>query len=276
MSVRVDIHVSDVDVVLASFTKTLVERSATQSGAFTQIASVALEAGKSDYAYLDAAGSATDWYRTRYSNANGSALSGYSAVVEGETLANAVFTADVRALVESPLGDADLERVIARAEARLAAEIGPLTGERTEVFTIVSGDAYRSLRLRRTTNAVTLTTNGDASADFRVSSDSRTVIPLSADAWALGYWTGVVEITYTPNDIDLVTSAVIDMVRATVTSPGDFQSETIGDYSYTRGTGRQTTQGIARRHGLLAPVIPTSIRIAAAWPRRSWVGSVRP
>lgn len=55
-----------------------VERSATLSGTYSEIATAAIGPGTAYYTVYDSAGVDTSWYRSRYSNAGGSAFTAYS------------------------------------------------------------------------------------------------------------------------------------------------------------------------------------------------------
>jgi hypothetical protein len=118
MSVQVDIHVRDLSVVLASYTRVLIERASTETGFLpagaSQIASVTLVTGQSDYVYPDTAGLETDWYRSRYSNAGGTQFSGYSVVREG--LPALLTLAELRQHVKTELVDEALQRLLDDAE----------------------------------------------------------------------------------------------------------------------------------------------------------------
>lgn len=301
MSVEVNIHVTDLAVVMASYSKIVIERSATEGGFLpagaSEVTEVTFVSGTDDYIYTDLAGANTDWYRGRYANAGDTEFSGYSMIVEGEVQSRLVTLSEVRALVTTTLSDDDLSDVIAREEAELAAIIGPLSGERTEVFLLTVNLAAEQVTLRRTTNAVSVTDNGVAvgAADLRILADQRTILRYltsTPPAYARGYWLGPVEVTYTPNDLQRVKRVLIDLVNLMVIgitpasgnapAPGAIASETFGTYSYTlarTATASFTTE--QRRRSLVATLLPkqspTSIRIrSSVIGRRTLLGTVRP
>ena len=122
------------------------ESSAAEVGTYVEGGTEALVSGTTLYDVWDAAGTETTWYRTRVSDAAGTTFSAYSAPRSPVT--SLVSIAEVRALVNSRLGDVDLGAVIDREEAWLAGRVGPLTGERTDTFTPGIG-VGRERRARR-------------------------------------------------------------------------------------------------------------------------------
>ena len=150
-----------------------------------------------------------------------------------------VTPADVRALVDTDLEDADLQTVIDREEAWLASQIGLLVGERDATFypSSIPDSHHGALALPRHVgdlSGVTVTDGGAAVTDVR----------LSPDGWYLRRpllrWVGTsVVVTYTPDDQPAVEQAIIDLVRLVTTDSG-YQSEQIGSYGYSRGGGRST------------------------------------
>lgn len=148
-----------------------------------------------------------------------------------------VTVAEVQARnVGGGLSTAALQAVIDAAEAWLAREIGPLSGERTETFYPRRG--YEPLYLRRTTNSVVVENNGSTvdlgedSGDYRLLYGG-SVVDLIGTAWDWNATTGPVTVTYTPNDEVLVKEAVIGLVRLNQ-AEGPYISERIGDYSYQK------------------------------------------
>lgn len=63
-----------------------VERAATETGAYTEIDTVAIEADTYQYTYWDPDGSATSWYRWRASNAANTEQTGYSDPFQGSDI----------------------------------------------------------------------------------------------------------------------------------------------------------------------------------------------
>ena len=181
-----------------------------------------------------------------------------------------VSIAEVRALVRSRLSDADLQVVIDREEAWLATKVGALTGERTETFSPGNGSLY----VRRLTNSVVVTDNGTT-----VSSSDLLFTPSSGElrrvvGWVndpprhdLVAWQGDVTVTYTPADEAAVRRAIIELVRLTVSETG-MQSETVGDYSYSRAIASGAYAGPSRA-GLVQSILirrpAYSMRLRSGW-----------
>jgi hypothetical protein len=172
-------------------------------------------------------------------------------VEEGSVTPHVTPVDDVRALVSTTLTDVQLGDVIGREESWLARRIGPLIGERTQRF--YPDDSESILRLRRPTDAVTVDDNGTVVTAIEMRRLGFGVARTS------GTWTdGPVDITYTPNDADEVRSAIIELVEIRLTESG-YQSERIGEYSYTRSDRPRSRISVVR--DLLEPQRPTSIRI---------------
>jgi len=150
---------------------------------------------------------------------------------------------EVRAMVESPLSDVVLQDVIDREEAWLARRVGPLTGSRAVV--IPEPPRHDPITLSRAVSTVTVTDAGIAVVVDVVGQTIRRDDLLG--------WVWPVSITYTPDDEDEVRRVVIELVREAL-SRSPYQSESIGDYSYTRG-GRDGSGMIGRR-GLVRSLLP--------------------
>lgn len=200
-----------------------------------------------------------------------------------------VTPAEVTVLVETSLETAELQAVIDREEAALAAIIGPLAGDRTEVFLLTVDMAAERLTLRRPTDEVEVTDNGVAvaAADIRLLANQRTIMRFASTGYTRGYWTGPVEVTYEPNDSAQVSRGVIELVSIGLSSPATntgLASETTGTYSYTRertgGTASALTAEQKRRAviaTLLPKQLPTSVRVrGSVIGQRALLGTVRP
>lgn len=155
--------------------------------------------------------------------------------------------AEARALISTGLGDADLQGVIDREEAWLARRIGALAGSRTQTFHVRTPDLDGPLSLRRPTSAVTVTDNAVATTAVRLLRDG-SVVESTAGAWA-----GPVAVTYTPNDSEEVRRGIVALVRLAV-SDSAYTSETIDDYSYSRGDGAASPA--AQREAIVRDLIP--------------------
>ncbi len=163
--------------------------------------------------------------------------------------------AEVRALVDTDLEDADLQAVIDREEAWLARRVGPLSGPRTVTIPDPRFDA--DLVLARPTAAATVTSAGQ---------------PVTVDLIGgtilrrLSGWLAPVAVTYTPDDELEVKRAVIHLIGIALKGGDDLASETIGSYSYQRfgaqgsaGSSRPTRASIVR--SLLPKAYPTSVAL---------------
>ena len=158
-----------------------------------------------------------------------------------------VSIAEVRALVQTGLSDADLQAVIDREEAFLARRVGLLSGPRT--VTVLRPTESTVFRLLRPATTATVTDNGVV-----------TTVALIAERYierVAGYWIGPVAITYTPTDAAEVKRVVIELVRLAL-SGSTYASETIGDYSYTRDA-RDGAVPTVSRAGLIASLLPKSL-----------------
>jgi len=253
------------------------ERATTEAGVYAEIVTLPLIAGQDDYTYFDPTGTGTSWYRSRVTTATGTLPSAYSRPfqVEAATLAS---VADVRALVKTGLTNDELSAVIRREETLLAARIGPLTGQRTEIRTITDRIDTLSVRLSRVTSAVTVTESNTATTDIRLLADGRSVRRLAATGWGSWPWGGVVEVTYTPTDTAAVTTAVIELVAARLAET-PYDSETIGDYSYSRGTRSHAIvlrDAVADILGIRRSVVTSVQMTTSESPLPTWLGTVRP
>lgn len=156
--------------------------------------------------------------------------------------------ADARARgVMLPVDDDVAQDILDEAEARLAAAIGLLTGERTETFYVGISRTDGKLGLSRYTDAVVLTDGAIVSgptvdADHYRLVDSGSAIHRTYVSPAR-YWTGpYVTATYTPNDELRVRSVLYDLAALHAEPADDRNSERLGDYSYSRGVSGGPTR----------------------------------
>jgi hypothetical protein len=168
--------------------------------------------------------------------------------------------ADARARgLALPSDNGVAQGILDEEEDWLARRIGPLTGLRTETFYVGYGAVHGKLALRRYTDEVTVT-DGQTVVDtdhYRLVDNGaafeRTY--LAAGSW----WNGpYVSAAYEPNDITEVRKglyALVGIALEGIDNPGQYQSETLGDYGYTRGTASGSTPA-ARRAGLVAGLLP--------------------
>lgn len=181
----------------------------------------------------------------------------------------------VRALVKTALSDSQLQAVIEREEAVLAAEVGPLGGLRVETFTITDRSSAYPIRLRRPTGAIAITEGNVSVTDVRLTADGRTVVRLVPSGWASLPWGAVVEATYTPNDAARVTTWVIELVRARLALTGylDEEKPEALDYETTLQAAIDDILGRSARkprRGL------RSVRMSSSGGAAPWLGGVRP
>lgn len=171
-----------------------------------------------------------------------------------------LLASDITGRIASGLSSDDLQAVIDEQEAWLERRIGRLEGERTETFVDVATDAV--LRLRRPTDAVTVTDAGDALTDIALRWNGTRVIRTD------GSWVGDIVVSYVPNDELEVRAVLIELVRLAAAEDGSgtgaYQSEDIGDYSYTLADGgvHATRERLVRR--LLPRPEPFSLRVRSS------------
>lgn len=240
------------------------ERAALEAGPYVEGGTEALVAGTTLYDVWDSAGVETTWYRTRISNAGGTTFSAYSDPRSPVTSVTSL--AEVRALVTTSLSDVDLQAIIDREEAWLAGRVGALSGERTDRFRPGLGDT--TLYLRRRADAVAVTDDGVALVEDTDYVFTPASGALRRGAWnEAACWTGPVTVTWTPADEAEVKAAVIELVRGTLGETG-FDSEDIGEYSYTRGesAGRLSRDNLARGILLRRPAYSMRIRSSVEVP----------
>jgi len=164
--------------------------------------------------------------------------------------------ADARARgINLPADDGVAQDILDEQEAWLAQRIGPLTGSRTERFYVGLSFTREGLGLRRYTDAVTLTDGGSAvdAAYFRLVANGSAVVR-THDA-PTQWWTGpYVDATYTPNDEAAVRGVLYGLVGLAVDPETPYDSETVGDYSYSRGSAGKSPA--ARKAVLAASLEP--------------------
>jgi len=85
--------------------------SATETGVYVNLATVALVAGTRYYTVYDTAGASTTWYRTRYENAGGTILSDWSDPFQAEGLTTYCSLADVKSRLDITDATSDEELI---------------------------------------------------------------------------------------------------------------------------------------------------------------------
>lgn len=164
-----------------------------------------------------------------------------------------------------------LQAAIDEEEAWLARRIGPLTGERTQRYPLAYlRPTTGEVRLRRPTDAVEVLSEGTDISD---------AVELRRDGWRVGLLprgdrytgaagTGVLEITYTPNDELEVKRAVkqlLAMQLGTVTG-GGVTMEQMDGYMYQRGAGVSTRSRASIVASLREPAEAGSTRLHSSLP----------
>ena len=171
--------------------------------------------------------------------------------------------ADARARgIALPADDTIAQAVLDETEAWLERMLGgPLVGTRTETFYVTVSGRAGKLSLQRYTDAVSIEDNGDAvdNDHFRlIDKGSAIARTYSAAAW---WWTGpYVAVTYEPNDLLELSSVAYQILSMSATpeqAAGQYQSETIGSYTYAKAGGAQSPQGsLGARRSLARSILP--------------------
>lgn len=143
---------------------------------------------------------------------------------------------EVRVLVDTDLSDPELQAAIDAEEAEIEEEIGPLAGERVELYTFPPvrwGDpAISRIRIRRYTTVGDIAEVTDAG------------VPVAWVDWlysggqlyrATGAFAGPIGVRYTPTDLARLKRAVAERIRWRLVDP-TVESESIGSYRYSTGT----------------------------------------
>jgi hypothetical protein len=180
-------------------------------------------------------------------------------------MTSVISPADVRALIDTPLDDSDLQTVIDREEGWLATVVGPLTGERSFTYYPSSlPDTYHgTLSLRRHVGSLDDVTVNDAGTDL-----DNGVLRLVRNGWAIRRptyrWGGPVIITWTPDDQATVETVIIDLLRLRINDSG-LASENIGGYGYSTGGGAAVDRRRDRlARSLLEPGRAKTVRVRGA------------
>jgi hypothetical protein len=173
--------------------------------------------------------------------------------------------ADARARgIDLPPDDAVAQDILDSVEARATRKLGALTGSRTERF-YVGRNPYGKLSLSRYTASVTITDNSVAvdADDYRLIDNGSGIYRTAT----IRNWTGpYVDVTYTPADEDELRQVLYDLVALRAQPASRYNSERIGDYSYSRN--RDTTA--AQEAALLSSLLPKRDPLTSAYiaPRR--------
>lgn len=155
-----------------------------------------------------------------------------------------------RLAIGGGLSQTDLQAVIDDEERWLARVIGPLTGNVTQ---LIYGSGYGSLWLNRPAAAVVSVTDAFgstapvllAATDYQFIAPARIVV-----GWGGGYWTGPVQVVYTPGDSDGIKLGIADLVRLRLTDRGvDSASGAAFSFSRLESVGDRRSEIVA---GLVA------------------------
>lgn len=134
-------------------------------------------------------------------------------------------------------GESVTQDMIDGTEDWLAAEIGPLVGERTETFFLSQRRNLHlvdGLWLSRRTDSVDVTSDGD---DLTLDTDYRLINGILIEQVPTGAaWGDTIVATYTPTDETQVTEVIYQLLSY-ATIPTNLQSIRVGAYSETFGTG---------------------------------------
>lgn len=169
--------------------------------------------------------------------------------------------AEVRALVDSDLSDADLQVVIDRAEAELVAQTGPnyADGEITEALYPAGAVVYLSRAAETITSVTEYGSLAGSAAGTVLTTDSYHLDARGGLLRLAGNWPARVVVVYTPADDTARRKAVlIELVRLDL-APAGMESESIRlsdgtSYSYNRGGGAEQARArlFQRLRGLRA------------------------
>jgi len=142
-----------------------------------------------------------------------------------------------------PADDGVAQDILDETEAKLAAAIGPLTGDRTETFYVGISRTDGKLGIARPTDEVAVT-DGASLVDvdhYRLVDAGYAIHRTYVSPQR--YWTGpYVSVVYEPNDLLRVQSVLYDMAALAGEPMDDKNSERIGDYSYSRNVSGGPTR----------------------------------
>ena len=141
----------------------------------------------------------------------------------------------VLADAQARAGEAVTQSMIDEEEAWLTAQVGPLTGERTETFYLparLAGTVDALYLSRRTDEVDGFTSDGDALTEYRLLDGY--IVERNYDSTET--WSDPLIVTYTPNDEELVKGVIYELLTYR-SLPSNLQSVRIGQYSETYATG---------------------------------------
>lgn len=150
---------------------------------------------------------------------------------------------EVRVLVETGLGDTELQEVIDRVEAEITEEIGAPYAEGETLTETVEGGG-KSLYLKRPISSISSVTEYSSLSDttgyaltendeFYVWSGQGRLERISTVPGAI-LWSRMVEVVYVPQDQNKKRKkAIIDLVRIDLNRTAMYQESVGGEYSFT-------------------------------------------
>jgi hypothetical protein len=157
-----------------------------------------------------------------------------------------------------PADEDAAQAIVDEQEAWLARRIGPLDEEITETFYVGVVRTSTKLGLRRYTDAVVVTDGGVLvdEDELALLDNGSSVGHVYGTSLPLLAWRGpYVSVVYTPTDELEVRRALYGLLSLETDPLGsELESETLGDYSYTRG-GRAVTPA-ATRAALVSEILP--------------------
>jgi len=231
-----------------------VQSAALEAGPFSDEGStVPIVSGTTSYTFYDTDGTTATWYRIRYENAAGTTVSDWSTPFQPIT--SLVSLADAQARSGLDVTQAMIDGI----EAELAAEIGPLTGERTETFYLERLNVRMwdvdGVYLSRRTDSVVVETDG---TPLVTETDYRLMGGYILDLIDTGWYGDKLAVTYTPTDTVLVKEVIYDLLTYR-SLPTNLQAVRIGQYSETYFPGGSSGSGSDPVWGAaVAKVLPAS------------------
>lgn len=144
-------------------------------------------------------------------------------------------------------GNAALDERIVAEEKRLRGRIGPLTGARTQ--RIAGPHVWINRAVLAGSLSIVDSAGGTIAADTYRLEPNGQVVTVAGDLWQSGP-----VMTWTPDDLELVRSVLIDLLRITLTETG-FEGETIRGYSYRRGSSGTRPGTAQQRDAAIAPLL---------------------
>lgn len=149
--IKLDITVEDIDSILLHYDVVRVYRATSETGSYSVIDTVTLVAGTTDYAYLDATGISTYYYKTSYYNTSSEQESSLTDAIRGgatqiPTIASTNIEENIRERIDDTdatdyeFEDAAISRAVDRAVTDYSG-LAPYEFE-TTITTVADEDTY--------------------------------------------------------------------------------------------------------------------------------------